>query len=101
MSSIEPDDGGSEANSGEEAASGFVMAGGDSPVLLEFGGKILDRASGLIEFPVIRARRLPVLFRWDNHRLSGLERGHDHLLVVIMPVVDEDGFRLKVGKKRV
>lgn len=57
MSSVGPDEDGSEVNSGEEAASGFVMAGGDSPVLLEFSEKVLDRTSGFIKFPAIRARR--------------------------------------------
>lgn len=74
MSSIEPNDGGSEVNSGEEVASGFVIAGGDSHILLEFGERVLDQVSGFIRFSVIRVRRFPALFRRDDSRLAGLEQ---------------------------
>ena len=71
MSSIEPNDGGGEVNSGEEVAGGLVVAGGDSPVWLEFSEKILDQVSGFIKFRLIRARLFPVLFWRNDHHLSG------------------------------
>ena len=52
MSSIEPDDGGREINSSKEIAGGFIVAGGDSAILLEFADEILDEMASLIKVDI-------------------------------------------------
>ena len=52
MSSIEPDCSGSEVDSGEEIAGGFVVAGGDGAELFEFAEEVLDQVARLVEVAV-------------------------------------------------
>lgn len=65
MSSIKPDDGGSEINSAEESVSAFVIPCGDASELLEFGEEILDQVSGLVHVLIIDALLFPVV-PWRN-----------------------------------
>ncbi len=62
MSSIEPDGGGGEVDGGEEVACGFVIARGDSTVLLEFAEEVFDKRPRFIKAAVIGARLNTVLF---------------------------------------
>ena len=46
-------------NSGEEVASGLVVAGGDRPELLEFGEEVLNQVACLVEMPIETCRCQP------------------------------------------
>ena len=60
LSSIEPDDSCGEVDRGEKISSGFVVARGDGPKLLELAKEILDQAAGFIEVFVVMARLFAV-----------------------------------------
>jgi len=53
-------------DSGEKVCCCFVIASGNSPVLLKLAEEILDQVSGLIEFSVIGALCFSVAFGWDH-----------------------------------
>ena len=53
VSSIEQNDRGNPIDGAEEVAGGLVVAGGDGPVLLEFGEEVLDQVPILVQHPVV------------------------------------------------
>jgi hypothetical protein len=48
---------------GEEVTRGFVVAGRDGPILLEFGEEVLDQVTRFINMPIEVAGRLPAGFQ--------------------------------------
>ena len=75
MSSIEPNDSGSEMDCAEKVASGFVVAGGDSAILLEPVEEILDQMTSLIQMPVIFTRLLAVALGGNDDAFAGVFQG--------------------------
>ena len=69
MSSIEPNDGGSEIDRAKERLGAFIVTGRDASELLEFGEEILDQVSGLIQFFVITPL-LASVCPWRNDALN-------------------------------
>src|SRR4051812_4411831 len=71
MSSIKPNDTGSEVDCREEVAGGLVIARGDGAELLEPGEEILDQMARLVEVAIIGPRRAAIELWRDHHRLAG------------------------------
>ena len=53
VSSIEPDDSGSEMNRTEESAGGLVIAGGNAVILLELVEELLNQVACPVQIPVV------------------------------------------------
>ena len=95
MSSIKPDDGGSQIDGGEKIASGFIIAGGDSAELFEFCEEIFNQMPCFIEFLIVGALDFAVGFGWNDPRFSGLEQGLDHSFIGIVTLVGQEGIGLE------
>ena len=57
---------------GEEVASSFVIAGGDTAEELEFGKEVFDQMACLVDFLVIFALDFAVGFGWNHRDLARL-----------------------------
>ena len=77
-------------NAGQEASCGFVVAGGNSPELLQLAEKVLDQMPGLVELFVEGARRLAAFARWDDRGLAGFSQRLAHPLVGIERLVGNE-----------
>ena len=66
---------------GEKISSGFVVACGDGPKLLELTKEILDQAASFIEVFVVRARLFAVGLCGNDWFYFGVAQGLDHPLV--------------------
>ena len=62
MSSVQEDNRSSQVDGSEKADGAFVVAGGKSAVLLEFGEEVFNQMARFIEVFVIRARLEPIGF---------------------------------------
>jgi hypothetical protein len=72
VSSNEPDTCGCQIDSGEEVASGFVIACGDCAELFEFGKEVLDQVSCFVEFFVKGALLFAIDFGRDDGAFARL-----------------------------
>ena len=72
MSSIEPDDGGSEVDRGQEGDGPLVVTGRDGAVLLELGEEVLDEMARLVQGLVVRTPVLAVDLGRDHRLLAHL-----------------------------
>lgn len=101
MSSIKPDSGRDEINSGQEVAGGFVVAGGNGPEWLEFAEKVLDQVPRFVKFHVVEARLFSVPFRRNNdHFPCGLQ-GFNHPFIGIVAFVSQHGLRRKPWQQHI
>ena len=57
---------------GEEVSGGFVVAGGDSAILLELAEEVLDEISRLVDLFVVVALDFAIALRRD-HPFVGIE----------------------------
>ena len=84
---------------GKEIAFGLVIAGGDSPELLEFGEEILDQMAGLEEVPVVLTLDRTVGPRGDDRCLArGGERLNNPFIGIIC-LVGKERIRLHVWQE--
>ena len=86
MSSIEPNDGGSELDGGEEVLFGFVVARRDGTKLFEPGEEVLDQVTCFEEIAVIVSADFAVGLGRDYRRLTGRGQWHND------PFVGVEGF---------
>ena len=86
---------------GQEVAGALVVAGGDSPVLLELGEKVLDQVAGLVEFLIVRAGVLAVGLGWDDGDLAGPRERSEHALLGVERLVRDQRVGLDRGEQGV
>lgn len=86
---------------GEKVLSGFVVAGGDGPELLETTEEILDQVAMFVKLAVIvtHVRSIP-LWRNDGD-LAGSSEWSQHPLVSVEGLVGNDNLRLDRGQKMI
>lgn len=101
MSSIESDDRGGEVDCPEKVASGLVVAGGNSAILLEFVEEILDQMTRLIQMPVIFARLLAVALGGNDDAFPSVFQGRDHPFLSIIGFIGDDRVRLDVRQQSI
>ncbi len=99
VSSIKPDDGRGEINGSKEVTSRFVVARGNSAVLLEFAEEVLNQVTCRIKLFVVFARFLAISFGWDNCRFSGFLQKIENSFVRVICLVSQQGIGLKIGQK--
>ena len=99
MSSIEPDECGSEVDAGQEASRGLVVAGCNGLELLELSKEVLDQMPGLVELLIKGAGCLPAFARWDDGRRASFSQRFDHPLVGIERLVGDERLGLKLGQQ--
>ena len=95
MSSLEPNDSGSQMDGAQEVARGLVVAHGNGAVLLEPGKEVLDQVTGPVQVAVIAAL---VLARadWRNHHgLACLYQWLDHPGLRVIGLICNDRVRLR------
>jgi hypothetical protein len=101
VSSIEPYKGSDQEHGGKKVSGCFVVAGGNSPELLEFGEEVFDQMSRLVHVFIVGAWILSVGFRWDNDLLACLfERFYD-ALIGVKGFVGKEGICRDVGQENV
>jgi hypothetical protein len=99
VSSIEPDDRGSEMDGRKEILPAFVVACGNGSELLEFGKEVLDEVASFVEIGVIGAWRLAVGAGWNNWNDPRLFERLDHPLVGIVSFVGEESPSLQAWQQ--
>jgi hypothetical protein len=86
---------------GKEISRGFVIAGGDRTILLEFAEEVLDEVTRLVEVFVVLALDWAVGSWRDHDRLSAREQRLDHPLVGIEGFVCQQSIGRHVRQQRV
>jgi len=85
----------------EKISSGFVVARGDGPKLLELAKEIFDQAASFIEVFVVWARLFAVGLCGNDRVYFGVAQVFDHPLVGVVGLVGKQRVGLKPRQKRV
>ena len=86
---------------GEEISGGFVVAGGDSAVLLDLAEEILDEVTCFVGIFVEIALNLAVALGRDHERFSACKQRLDYPLVGIESLVCQQDLGRHIGQQRV
>ena len=86
---------------GEEISGGFVVAGSDGAVELEFAEEVLDEMADLVGVSVEITLNLTVALGRDHERLSPRKQRFDDPLVGIEGLVCQQGLGRHIRQQRV
>ena len=86
MSSIKPDNGGSQIDSPEECFGPFGISGGNTSALLELGEEVVKQVSGFIPFLIVYPRHCAV-FPWREDGLHPTESGYQRLATIWLDAI--------------
>lgn len=101
MSSVKPNDRSRQINRPQKITSRFIVAGRNSSKLLEFGKKVFDEMTSLIEVSVIGQLLFPISFGGDHcYGAIGLEF-LTHPLMSIIGFVGEQCVKLDTFKQNI
>ncbi len=101
MSSIEPDDGGSQIDGGEEVAGGFVVARGDGAILFESTEEVFDQVTRLVNFLVVVSLLFAVFLRWNDAFFPGFAQRFENAIFGIIGLVSQNCFGFKRRQRNV
>jgi len=85
---------------GQEVSGSFVIAGGDSAILLELAEEILDEVARLVGLLVEIALDFAVALWWDHDGLSPRTQRFDHPFVGIEGFVCQQGISRHLWQQR-
>ena len=86
---------------GEEVASSFVIAGGDTAEELEFGEEVFDQMARLVEFLVIFALEFAVGFGGNHRYLARLPQGNQDPLIGVEAFIGEQNVGLQLRQQNI
>ena len=97
MSSIEPDNSGSEMDGAEEVAGGLVVAGGNAAILFELGEEVFDQVTSPVQVLVIVTWLFAAAFGRNHDAFARVLQGIDKPFLSIVRFVGNDRGRWRVG----
>lgn len=98
MSSIEPDDSGSEVDGAKEIAGGLVVAGGNAAILLELVEELLDQVACPVQVLVIFARLFATALGRNHDAFARVLQGIDAPFLCIVSLVGDDSGGGRAGQ---
>ena len=101
MSSIEPDDRGSEVDRAKKVSGGFIVAGRNGAKLFESGEAVFNQMPCLVELLSVGAGDRSVGFRRDHDGLAGCSQWFNHSRIGIKRLVGNNGVRIQTGEQRI
>src|SRR5438067_2404857 len=100
-SSIEQDNTDHQMDRAEEVAGSLVIAGRDSPELLELADEILDEMARFVHLSVAISRHLATAPGWNYWRLARRHEWSDHALIGIERFIGQHGISFHLRQQRV
>ena len=94
MSSVKEDHRSGEVDGSKKADGAFVVAGGESTILLEFGAEVFNQMARLIEVLIIGAWLQPIGFRGNDHCHRRLLQGVKDALLGVIGFIGEQSVHM-------
>ena len=69
---------------------GFIVAGGNGAVLLEFSEEVFDKVAGFVKFLVIFTLDFTIGFGWDDSGFSHSRQWCEHSFIGIIGFIGKD-----------
>lgn len=85
----------------EAVTSGFALASGDCPELLQPGEEVLDQMAWPVEVAIVVARRPSICFRRDHHGFADRRQGLNEPFVGIEGFIGDGRVGLHVRQQMV
>jgi hypothetical protein len=98
VSSIKPDRGSREIDSGEEVSCGLVIAGGKGSKLLQLTEKVFDEMAGLVKLAIVLALVLAIRLGWNHCGFARLRQRLENPLFRIIAFISNHNRRVESGQ---